>query len=94
MDFSQEELLAPGHRGCAGCGASIGVRLALKALGRNTVAISATGCLEVMTTPYPETAWEIPWIHVAFENAAAVASGVERALKAQGKEDVNIIAGG
>lgn len=94
MDFSQEELLAPGHRGCAGCGASIGVRLALKALGRNTVAISATGCLEVMTTPYPETAWEIPWIHVAFENAAAVASGVERALKAQGKEDVNIIAFG
>ena len=94
MDFSQEELLAPGHRGCAGCGASIGVRLALKALGRNTVAISATGCLEVMTTPYPETAWEIPWIHVAFENAAAVASGVERALKAQGKEDVNIVAFG
>lgn len=94
MDFSQEELLAPGHRGCAGCGASIGVRLALKALGRNTVAISATGCLEVMTTPYPETAWEIPWVHVAFENAAAVASGVERALKAQGKEDVNIIAFG
>ena len=94
MDFSQEELLAPGHRGCAGCGASIGVRLALKALGRNTVAISATGCLEVMTTPYPETAWEIPWVHVAFENAAAVASVVERALKAQGKEDVNIIAFG
>ncbi|MDO5849633.1 MAG: pyruvate synthase subunit PorB [Methanobacteriaceae archaeon] len=94
MDFSQEELLAPGHRGCAGCGASIGVRLALKALGRNTVAISATGCLEVMTTPYPETAWEIPWVHVAFENAAAVASGVERALKAQGKEDVNIVAFG
>ncbi|MCQ2976841.1 MAG: pyruvate synthase subunit beta [archaeon] len=94
MKIPEEELLAPGHRGCAGCGASIGVRLALKVLGRNTVAISATGCLEVMTTPYPETAWEIPWIHVAFENAAAVASGVERALKAQGKEDVNIVAFG
>jgi len=91
MDFPEEELLAPGHRGCAGCGASIGVRLALKGAGRNTVAVSATGCLEVMTTPYPETAWEIPWVHVAFENASAVASGVERALKAQGKEDVNII---
>ena len=92
MEFSHEELLAPGHRGCAGCGASIGVRLALKALGRNTVVCSATGCLEVMTSPYPETAWEVPWIHVAFENASAVASGVERALKAQGKEDVNILA--
>lgn len=94
MKIPEEELLAPGHRGCAGCGASIGVRLALKALGRNTVAISATGCLEVMTTPYPETAWEIPWIHVAFENAGAVASGVESALRIQGKDDVNVVAFG
>ncbi|MDR0900865.1 MAG: pyruvate synthase subunit beta [Methanobrevibacter sp.] len=94
MKIPEEELFAPGHRGCAGCGATIGVRLALKALGRNTVAISATGCLEVISTPYPETAWEIPWIHVAFENAGAVASGVERALKAQGKEDINVIAFG
>ncbi|MDR1721982.1 MAG: pyruvate synthase subunit beta [Methanobrevibacter sp.] len=92
MKIPEEELLAPGHRGCAGCGATIGVRLALKALGRNTVAISATGCLEVISTPYPETAWEVPWIHVAFENAGAVASGVERAMKAKGMEDVNIIA--
>ena len=66
MEISDKEYLAPGHRGCAGCGASIGVRLALNALGKNTVAISATGCLEVMTSPYPETAWEIPWMHVAF----------------------------
>jgi pyruvate ferredoxin oxidoreductase beta subunit len=94
MEISKQELLAPGHRGCAGCGATIGVRLALKVLGKNTVAVSATGCLEVITTPYPETAWEIPWIHIAFENAAAVASGVERALKAQGKTDVNIVAFG
>lgn len=92
MKLPEEELLAPGHRGCAGCGATIGVRLALKALGRNTVAISATGCLEVITTPFPETAWEIPWIHVAFENAGAVASGVESALKSQGKTDVNVVA--
>ncbi|MCF0226905.1 MAG: pyruvate synthase subunit beta [Methanobrevibacter sp.] len=94
MEIPKEELLAPGHRGCAGCGASIAVRLALKALGRNTVAVCATGCLEVMTTPYPETAWEIPWIHVAFENAGAVASGVESALRIQGKDDVNVVAFG
>ena len=85
MKIPEEELLAPGHRGCAGCGATIGVRLALKVLGRNTVAVSATGCLEVITTPYPETAWEIPWIHVAFENAAAVASGVEKSIKSSGQ---------
>ncbi len=94
MDFPKEEFLAPGHRGCAGCGAALAVRLALKQSGKNTVVITATGCLEVMTTPYPETAWEVPFVHVAFENAGAVASGVERALKAQGKEDVNVIAFG
>ncbi len=91
MDIPEKEFLAPGHRACAGCGATIGVRLALKMLGENTVAISATGCLEVITTPYPETAWEIPWMHVAFENAAAVASGVEAALKSQGKTDTTVV---
>ena len=91
MEIPEIELLAPGHRGCAGCGAALGVRLALKALGKNTVAVNATGCLEVMTTPYPETAWEIPWIHVAFENASAVASGVEKSLKMQGKGDANVV---
>jgi pyruvate ferredoxin oxidoreductase beta subunit len=74
IDIDPKEYLAPGHRACAGCGATIAVRLALKALGPNTVAVSATGCLEVVTSPYPETSWEIPWIHVAFENASAVAS--------------------
>ncbi len=92
MDIPEKEFLAPGHRACAGCGATIGVRLALKMLGENTVAVSATGCLEIITTPYPETSWKIPWIHVAFENAGAVASGVERALKAQGKDDVTVVA--
>jgi pyruvate ferredoxin oxidoreductase beta subunit len=94
MDIPKEELFAPGHRGCAGCGAAIGVRLALKASGKNTVAVCATGCLEVMTTPYPETAWKVPFVHVAFENAGSVASGVERALKSQGKEDTHVLAFG
>ncbi|WP_292459616.1 pyruvate synthase subunit PorB [Methanothermococcus sp.] len=79
--FPREEYLASGHRGCAGCGAAIIVRQALKAAGKDTIVVNATGCLEVMTTPYPETAWRVPWIHVAFENAAAAASGVERAIK-------------
>ena len=81
VDIPDKDLLAPGHRGCAGCGASIAVKLALNALGENTVAISATGCLEVMTTPYPESSWEVPFIHVAFENSGAVASGVQKMSK-------------
>ncbi len=77
------ELFAPGHRGCAGCGQAIAARLLGKALGKNIVIINATGCLEVMSSTYPLTAWRVPWFHVAFENAAAAASGVEAAIKAQ-----------
>lgn len=87
-----EELIARGHRACAGCGCSLALRHVLKALGKNTVVAQATGCMEVTTTPYPETAWKVPWIHVAFENAAAVASGVSRALKVLGKGDVKAVA--
>ncbi len=78
----REELLAPGHRMCQGCGAAIVMRHLLKALGKDVVIAHATGCVEVTTSVYPETAWRVPWIHVAFENAAAVASGIEAAVKA------------
>jgi len=64
----------------------------MKALGRNTIVVAVTGCMEVVTTPYPHTAWRVPWIHAAFENAASVASGVARALKVRGREDVKVVA--
>ena len=90
---SPKELLASGHRGCAGCGQANAVRQVLLEAGPNTIVANATGCLEVFSTGYPETAWEIPWVHAAFENAASVASGVEAALKNMGrKEGVNILA--
>ncbi|NOZ82450.1 MAG: pyruvate synthase subunit beta [Euryarchaeota archaeon] len=92
--MSDEELFAPGHRGCAGCGCTVAMRLALKAAGRNVIVTHATGCMEVISSPYPETAWRVPWIHVAFENSAAVASGVEAALRALGRKDVKVIAFG
>jgi len=81
-DLPREELFAPGHRMCAGCGAAIAMRWITKVVGPNAVIVNATGCVEVTTTPYPETAWMHPYIHVAFENSAAVASGVEAAIKA------------
>mgnify|MGYP000015042861 FL=1 len=80
-DLPREELFAPGHRMCAGCGAAIAMRWITKTIGPNAIIANATGCVEVTTTPYPETAWMHPYIHVAFENAAAVASGVEAAIK-------------
>ncbi|WP_333638799.1 pyruvate synthase subunit PorB [Pyrobaculum aerophilum] len=81
-DLPREELFAPGHRMCAGCGAAIAMRWITKTIGPNAIISNATGCVEVTTTPYPETAWMHPYIHVAFENSAAVASGIEAAIKA------------
>ncbi len=77
-------LYTPGHRACPGCGASIAVRTILEATGPEVVVVTATGCLETFTSPYPYTPWGVPWLHVLFENAGAVASGVQLALKRRG----------
>ncbi len=88
-------LLAPGHRGCAGCCDAMAAKFTLMAAGENCIVVNPTGCLEVMTTPYPESAWRVPWIHSLFENNASVASGIEAALKAMGKlGDTKVIAMG
>ncbi len=82
------ERLSPGHRLCAGCGATIIVRQILAAIDEPVIIANATGCLEVGTTIYPYTAWRVPWIHNAFENAASTISGVEAAYRSmvrQGK---------
>lgn len=88
------ELFDAGHRACAGCGPALAARLILKGAGQNTIVVSPTGCLEVFSTPYPETAWKVPWIHSLFENAAAVASGIEASLKRQGRSEKVVIIGG
>jgi len=82
-----KHLFSSGHTACAGCGQSLGARLVIDAAGPNTIATNATGCLEVFSTKYPESSWEIPWIHSLFENSAAVASGVEAALRHLGTLD-------
>jgi pyruvate ferredoxin oxidoreductase beta subunit len=88
------ELLECGHRACAGCGPAIAARLMLKAVGKNAIIVSPTGCMEVFSTPYPETAWKVPWIHSLFENAAAVASGIEASLRRQGRSEKVVVIGG
>jgi pyruvate ferredoxin oxidoreductase beta subunit len=88
-------LFKSGHTACAGCGQAIAARLVVEAAGANTIIANNTGCLEVFSTKYPETAWGVPWIHSLFENAAAVASGIEAALIYLGKKDtINVIAQG
>ena len=87
-----------GHRACQGCGEALGARYAIdaamEACHGQLVAANATGCLEVFSTPYPETSWQIPWIHSLFGNTAAVATGIAAALKVKGRHEVRVVAQG
>lgn len=90
--------LNSGHRACQGCGEALGARYAVDAAMRATqgqlIAANATGCLEVFSTPYPETSWQLPWIHSLFGNAAAVGTGIAAAMKVKGRSKVRVIAQG
>lgn len=77
----KNKFLSPGHNACAGCGQLVAVQAVMRGLNENTIIANATGCLEVTTTAYPQSAWGLPWIHSLFENASAVASGILAALK-------------
>ena len=84
----RENLFTGGHRACAGCGFPVLVRLVMTVSQPPVVVCAATGCLEVTTTIYPQSAWRCSFIHSAFPNAAATLSGVEtayRSLQRQGK---------
>ena len=97
-DARRSDSLDSGHRACQGCGEALGARYALdaamRATGGQLVAVNATGCLEVFSTPYPETSWRIAWLHSLFGNAPAVATGVAAALKVKGMNDVRVVAQG
>jgi pyruvate ferredoxin oxidoreductase beta subunit len=90
--------LTSGHRACQGCGEALGARYVLDAAMRASrgelIAANATGCLEVFSTPFPESSWQLPWIHSLFGNAPAVATGVAAALKAKGRDDIRVIGQG
>ena len=81
----EPDLLTAGHHLCPGCIEPVVVRQVLRVTGPNTVVVAATGCLSVSSTPYPFTAWRVPWIHSLFENAAATVTGVEAAYKSLAK---------
>jgi pyruvate ferredoxin oxidoreductase beta subunit len=97
-DMRRTNSLNSGHRACQGCGEALGARYALDAAMQATknqlIAANATGCLEVFSTPYPETSWQIPWIHSLFGNAAAVATGIAAAMRVKGQDHVRVVAQG
>jgi pyruvate ferredoxin oxidoreductase beta subunit len=95
-DAQRSNSLTSGHRACQGCGEALGARYALDAAMRITkgrmIAANATGCLEVFSTLYPESAWQVPWIHSLFGNTAAVATGIAAALRVKGRGDIRTVA--
>ena len=97
-DRERSNTLTSGHRACQGCGEALGARYALdaamRASGGRLIAANATGCLEVFSTPYPESSWQLPWIHSLFGNAPAVATGIAAALRVKGRDDVRVIGQG
>ncbi|MFN7925842.1 MAG: thiamine pyrophosphate-dependent enzyme [Bryobacteraceae bacterium] len=97
-DAGRGNALNSGHRACQGCGEALGARYAvdaaLRASGGKLIVVNATGCLEVFSTPYPESSWQVAWMHSLFGNAPAVATGVAAALKAKGRTDIRVLAQG
>ncbi|GGM89606.1 pyruvate synthase subunit beta [Thermopolyspora flexuosa] len=97
-DPGRPNTLTSGHRACQGCGEALGARYAVDAAHRATggriVVVNSTGCLEVFSTPYPETSWRVAWLHSLFGNAPAVATGVAAALKVKGRTDVRVVGQG
>jgi len=97
-DAGRANSISSGHRACQGCGEALGARYALDAAMRATngqlIAVNATGCLEVFSTPFPETSWRIPWIHSLFGNAPAVATGVAAAMRVKGRGDCRVVGQG
>ena len=66
-----------GHRACLGCGEALAARLVTEAAGPDVMIANATGCLEIFTTPWPESSWRLPWMHSLFENTGAIAAGIQ-----------------
>ena len=97
-DTDRTNALSAGHRACQGCGEALGARYVLDAAMRASagqmVVANATGCLEVFSTPFPESSWRIAWLHSLFGNAPAVATGIAAALKAKGRSDVRVVGQG
>jgi pyruvate ferredoxin oxidoreductase beta subunit len=90
-DLPLEEYVLPGSAACPGCPSTLGLRIILKALGRKTILVVPACCTSVIESLYPYTSLNIPLLNIAFEAAAAAASGVASALRKLGKEDINVV---
>ena len=92
LQLPDRELMHSGHFGCPGCGATIAMRLALKALGENTIMAVSAGCWGTLNGPYPFAPLKVPVLEVPFATTAISAAGIRAGLDVQGKHDINVVA--
>jgi pyruvate ferredoxin oxidoreductase beta subunit/2-oxoisovalerate ferredoxin oxidoreductase beta subunit len=91
LAIPQEDYLNPGHLGCPGCGATIAMKLALKALGQKTIVVIPACCWGVLAGPHPHSSLKVPILHTAFATAGAAASGIRAALDMRGDTDTTVL---
>ena len=91
LTIPSEEYLNPGHLGCPGCGATIAMKLALKALGDKTIVVIPACCWGILAGPYPNSSLNVPILHTAFATAGAAASGIRAALDMQGDTETTVL---
>jgi pyruvate ferredoxin oxidoreductase beta subunit/2-oxoisovalerate ferredoxin oxidoreductase beta subunit len=91
LTIPQEDYLNPGHLGCPGCGASIAMKLALKALGQKTIVVIPACCWGILAGPHPHSSLKVPILHTAFATAGAAASGIRAALDMRGDTDTTVL---
>lgn len=92
--MNNTKFISPGHNACAGCGQLSAAQAVMRGLNKDVIITNATGCLEVTTTAYPQSAWGLPWIHSLFENASSVASGIRAALNKKGDKKTKVVVQG
>ncbi len=92
LNLTENELVHPGNRACAGCGLSLVYRTALKALGEDTILIVPPSCLTVMQGLHPIASTKLPCINVTFASTGAAATGVRGAMRALKKDNTNVVA--
>ena len=89
--MTNKKYITPGHNACAGCGQLSAVQAVMRGLNEDTIIANATGCLEVTTTAYPQSSWNLPWIHSLFENASSVASGIKASLNSKKNKKTKVV---
>ncbi|MCL4535191.1 MAG: thiamine pyrophosphate-dependent enzyme [Bacteroidetes bacterium] len=89
-EIPREELYQ-GSLGCSGCGSTLAVRLALKALGPRAIFVVPAACISTVSCYFPQTPFRVPMLVMAFAATGAAISGMSAALKRQGKSDVTVV---